>query len=149
MQVHTNAWVCTCVGVLSRIGCVRVRSIDHYLAAMISIELWRARIGSFHCRWSCRNATTSNGSSFSSSFRLSSKSSSSLRHHSVRILGETLLVLTSITVVAVLLLASGDVEMNPGPRIFGKPKTIIIILEFVKMVSCTSLLSEVGFVFVE
>ena len=114
---------------------------------MISIELWRARIGSFHCRWSCRNVTTLNGSSFSSSFRPSSKSSP--RHHSVRILGETLLVLTSITVVAVLLLASGDVEMNPGPRIFGKPKTIIIILEFVKMVSCTSLLSEVGFVFVE
>ena len=38
----------------------------------------------------------------------------------MRNLGETLLVLTSITIIAVLLVASGDVEMNPGPRIFGK-----------------------------
>ena len=113
--IHVHTSVCVCHWLRES---AIVRSVALSWAAMISIELWRARIGSFHCRWSCHN-----GSSFSSSFRPSSKrasKSSSPRHHSVRILGETLLVLTSITVVAVLLLASGDVEMNPGPRIAGK-----------------------------
>ena len=82
---------------------------------MISIELWRAKIGLFNCRRSCSRVfrLPSSSNLFAGDYRIPSVWSLDLSSSSL--LKRRALVLLVVVVISQLLLSSGDVEQNPGP----------------------------------
>ena len=83
---------------------------------MISVELWRARIGLFNCRWSpCCDSdevlrTSSRRTPSCGQFQTSARHSVVLRHAVV-------LLFLAVVAQRLLLMISGDIELNPGPTI--------------------------------
>ena len=83
---------------------------------MISVELWRARIGLFNCRWSpcCDNEEVLRTSSLTPSCGHDQFVSA---RHSVVLRHAVVLLFLAVVTQRLLLMISGDIELNPGPTI--------------------------------
>ena len=85
-------------------------------AIMISIELWRAKIGVFNCSRHCRPSSICSNLQQQTTHGLFSSSTAGGGGLFCRsLLIRRALALLLVAVITHLLLSAGDVERNPGP----------------------------------